>query len=225
MSPYPFLALAAMLLDWFARWRANKPLEYIGKPLVIIFLIAWLYQGTHFAGGAGWFAAALAFSLLGDVLLMLPHERFGSGLAAFFVAQIVYIVSFNLSPFRVSATTFILALLVTAVGTWVYLRLSAGLVADGKPRLRMPLLFYSIALAGMLFSALAGFARPAWTALAAAVTALGAILFFVSDTLHGWNKFVRPLPLGRLLVHLTYHLGQLGITAGVILHFSGSLLG
>ncbi len=225
MSPYPFLALAAMILDWYARWRSNKPLEYIGKPLAIIFLIAWLYQRTHFTGGAGWFAAALAISLLGDILLMLPHERFGSGLAAFFVAQIVYIFSFNLSPFRISAAILILAILVAAVGAWVFLHLSAGLVAGGKPRLRLPLLFYSIALAGMLFSALAGFARPAWTAIAAAVTAMGAILFFISDSLHGWNKFVRPLWLGRLLIHLTYHLGQLAITAGVILHFTGSLLG
>jgi uncharacterized membrane protein YhhN len=220
MSPFPFLALAAMTLDWIARWRANRPLEYISKPLTIVFLLAWLVQRSHLAGGAAWFAIALGLSLVGDILLMLPSERFIGGLAAFFVAQIAYIVAFNGTPLGRGGVPWIAALLVVGVGMWVYSRLAAGLVANATPRLRLPLLIYSSALAGMLFSALACLARPAWSLTAAAPAALGAALFFVSDTLHGWNKFVGPLWGGRLLVHITYHLGQFGITLGAILHLS-----
>ena len=220
MSPFPLLALASMLLDWLARWRANKSLEYISKPLAILFLLAWLVERTYLAGGALWFAIALGLSLVGDILLMLPSERFIGGLAAFFLAQVAYIVAFNGTPLGRGGVTWIAALLAVGVGIWVYSRLAAGLVANAKPRLRLPLLLYSILLAAMLFSALACLVRPAWSLTAAAPAALGAALFFVSDTLHGWNKFVGPLWGGRLLVHITYHLGQFGITLGAILHLS-----
>jgi len=223
MSPFFVLALLAMIIDWVGRLRSNKLLEYVGKPLAIVFLLAWLVQRTHLAGGAVWFAIALALSLVGDILLMLPSERFDGGLAAFFLAHLAYIVGFNLSPAPFELPALGLAAVLVALGAWVYARLSAGVRAIGKPALQAPLLLYSMVLAAMLFSAVQCLSRPAWGIPAALLVSLGAGLFFLSDTLHAWNKFVRPLRLARILVHVTYHLAQLGITAGVILHFSGSL--
>ncbi len=225
MSPFPVLALAFMLVDWFARWRASKPLEYIAKPLVLICLLAWLYVTTGFVGGAAWFAIALSISLVGDILLMLPREQFIGGLAAFFLAQITYIVAFNLAPLGRGAAPWLLALVVSGTGVWVYMRLAEGLSAQGTPRLRLPLLAYTLALGGMLFSAAACLTRPAWSLTAAAPAALGATLFFISDTLHGWSRFVRPAWGGRLLVHVTYHLGQFGLALAAILHTSVHLVG
>ena len=43
------------------------------------------------------------------------------------------------------------------------------------------------------------------------VTAIGGALFVVSDALLGWGRFVGPAPGGRVLVHVTYHLGQAGL--------------
>jgi uncharacterized membrane protein YhhN len=48
----------------------------------------------------------------------------------------------------------------------------------------------------------------------------GAILFFVSDALLGWNKFVRQLRYGNIQVIITYHLGQAFIVLGVAVHFT-----
>ena len=225
MSPFPYLALASMLLDWFARWRANKPLEYIGKPLVIVCLLAWVYRTTYFAGNAIWFAIALGLSLVGDVLLMLPHEQFIGGLSAFFLAQVAYIAAFNSSPVSGGMATWTLALVVIGIGISVYTHLAAGLAAGGWPRLRLPLPLYSLALGAMLFSAVACLARPTWSLTAAAPAALGATLFFISDSLHGWNKFVRPVWGGGTLVHVTYHLGQFGLALGAVLHTSIHLVG
>ncbi len=220
MSPYPLLALAAMVLDWVGRARGSKPLEYVGKPLAALFLLAWLFQTTGFAGDAGLFALALLFSFMGDICLMLPRERFAAGLAAFFLAQVAYVAAFNRTPLAAGMSTWVLALLVLALGLWVYSQLATGLQASGAPRMRLPLLIYSTALAGMLFSAVACLARPAWSFIAAAPVAFGAAFFFASDSLLGWNKFVRPVRGGRTLVHITYHLGQFSITLGVILHLS-----
>ena len=41
------------------------------------------------------------------------------------------------------------------------------------------------------------------------VLAAGVTLFWVSDTLNGWRRFVGPTPGGRPLIHATYHVGQL----------------
>jgi uncharacterized membrane protein YhhN len=38
--------------------------------------------------------------------------------------------------------------------------------------------------------------------------AVGAVLFLVSDTVLALNRFVRPVPRGQLVVHVTYHLAQ-----------------
>jgi len=222
---FPALALLCMLLDWLARLRANKPLEYLAKPLTIILLLAWLCQRTHLAGGVVWFGVALALSLIGDIQLMLPGEKFIGGLAAFFLAQLAFIGSFNLLPARISPATAGLAVLVLAVATWIFSRLSAALSVSGKTKLRLPLLLYCVVLSAMLFSALQCLVRPAWSRPAALLVAAGAALFFISDTLLAWNKFIRPLWLGHTLVHIAYHLGQLGITAGVIQQYAGSFTG
>ena len=45
----------------------------------------------------------------------------------------------------------------------------------------------------------------AWNVVAMA----GALTFYASDSLLGWNRFVRPFPHAHLAVMVTYHLGQL----------------
>jgi uncharacterized membrane protein YhhN len=45
----------------------------------------------------------------------------------------------------------------------------------------------------------------------AAATA-GALLFFGSDFMIAWNRFVRPMPWAQPAIMVTYHLGQLGLT-------------
>ena len=50
----------------------------------------------------------------------------------------------------------------------------------------------------------------------ALTTALGAILFFTSDALLAWNRFIVPLTHGKMLVIIAYHLGQLALIFGVI---------
>jgi uncharacterized membrane protein YhhN len=47
---------------------------------------------------------------------------------------------------------------------------------------------------------------------------VGAVLFFVSDSLLAWNRFVTPLPRGSLLVIVAYHVGQMALIAGATAH-------
>jgi uncharacterized membrane protein YhhN len=40
------------------------------------------------------------------------------------------------------------------------------------------------------------------------VAIAGALSFYASDALLGWNRFARPFPHARLAVMVTYHVGQ-----------------
>jgi hypothetical protein len=60
---------------------------------------------------------------------------------------------------------------------------------------------------------------PAWETGAAFLVTAGAFLFWISDLVLAWNKFVSPLPNSRMLNILAYHLGQIGLVAGVIFQF------
>ena len=60
----------------------------------------------------------------------------------------------------------------------------------------------------------------AMVALAAAggkpLALAGAVLFYASDGLIAWNRFVRPLPSAQVPVIVTYHLGQAGLVLSLV---------
>ena len=71
----------------------------------------------------------------------------------------------------------------------------------------------------MLLSALLTLNNPVWKTSASGLVAGGAILFYFSDVLLAWNKFVNPIKNGRLANMILYHLGQAALVAGVIIQF------
>jgi uncharacterized membrane protein YhhN len=58
-----------------------------------------------------------------------------------------------------------------------------------------------------------------WNSFPCLLISLGAILFFISDTLLAWNKFVNPIKYGSLFVIITSHFAQFAITIGTGLNF------
>ena len=86
-------------------------------------------------------------------------------------------------------------------------------------RMRVPVAVYSGVIALMLFSALLTLFRPDWQAAGrSALAAGGGFLFFISDTMLAYDRFVRSFPHARFWVRITYHTGQLGLAAGALLH-------
>jgi uncharacterized membrane protein YhhN len=213
------LAPAFAGLDWIAVARQNKPLEYLAKPAVMLALLAWLYAETGFAGPAVWFAAALVFSLVGDIFLMLPGDRFIPGLAAFLTAHVLYIIGFTRSLPPANLPALVLALLVTLAAGMVYRRVREAILESGRPRLQYPVLLYTNVISLMLLTALLTLLRDEWSGGAALLASLGALLFFISDGLLAWNKFVTPLRNGKLLVHMAYHTGQILLTLAAALQY------
>ncbi len=215
------LALLTAPLDWLAVARRWKALEYVAKPAVMLFLLGYLWQETHFRSPFGWFALALAFSLAGDIFLMLPRENFIGGLVSFLLAHLAYIAGLNQQqpPFNLAAL--LVLLMVAAAGLRIYRRLRQALQAKGRLHYIRPVGVYAAVIAIMLTSALWTLAQPdgLWPVAPALLVSGGALLFFLSDTFLAWGRFVRPLPGGRALVHALYHLGQAGIILGAVLQY------
>jgi uncharacterized membrane protein YhhN len=84
-------------------------------------------------------------------------------------------------------------------------------------RLWLPVVLYMLTITIMLLSAMMTWFRDQWTVEAALLASVGALLFTISDTLLATVRFLRPVPYGNFLVMFTYHLGQIGITAGALM--------
>lgn len=205
--------------DWLAVWKGWQRVNFFTKPLAMLTLIIGFGLWGHFKGSLLWFGIGFCFSLLGDVFLLLSHGYFLYGLSAFLIAHLVYTVGFN-SPLPEIGLPFYLLGLIILVAWWLLRRrLDLALHASGRQsKMRLAVALYSAVIAAMLFSALATLFRPDWELPAAGCAALGGFLFFWSDTLLAFDRFVRPFPRARFWVRVTYHLGQLGLALGALLH-------
>ena len=153
---------------------------------------------------------------------MLPERFFMPGLISFLVGHIFYIIGFGMPippPGSEMAAMLIAGILVFIAG-WVYVRLASGMRVSGKERLRIPVLFYTVVIVLMLFSALMTLFRDEWYLLPSVLVSLGALLFLVSDIMNAWVRFVALIPNHRLWIMSTYHLAQVCIAVGAALHFS-----
>jgi uncharacterized membrane protein YhhN len=208
-----WLAVAALFAvgDWVARARSDSHLEYVCKPGALAALIGTavaLSPAPDAATRRSWFVAALVCSLVGDVLLMLPTDRFVAGLAAFLVAHVCYLGGLWA---RGPGATWMAVSLVVVVATVapVGARILGSL--GDHPELRAPVAIYMAVIAAMFASALA----VAITTGNAAV-AIGAALFVSSDAMIAWNRFVRPFGAADVGIMVTYHLGQAGLVLSLL---------
>ena len=222
MTPFWILvgvAAAAALVDWTAVWRDDTRLEYVAKPAVLVLLTVAAAvlpaADTDLVARRWWFVAALACCLVGDVLLMLPRDLFVPGLAAFLVGHLLFIVGLlqppsppGVPPFTFSVTGLVVAavLLVAAAAAPAWLIFGA-LVRDGHRSLVAPVALYLVAIATMAVLA-CNVGVPA--------AAAGALAFVVSDTVLALGRFVRPLPKGNVVVHVTYHLAQVLLVLSLV---------
>ena len=186
--------------DWSSRVRDDKRLEYVCKPGTLTALIIVAVALDPASGASDrrtWFVAALVFSLVGDVLLMLPRDAFVAGLAAFLVAHVCYVVGFWTDPPAAIAMVVASTVVVLAVAPIARTVLRA---LASEPALRPPVAIYMVVIATMVASAIAS---------GNVVAASGAVLFAASDSLIAWDRFVRPVAGAAVVIMVTYHLGQI----------------
>ncbi len=213
------LALIFASLEAVAVSKNLQRLEYIAKPAVMVCLFLWLYSSTGLQGNAPWFGAGILFSLAGDVLLMLSDGLFLFGLIAFLFAHISYITGLREGLAANNAWSLILLIIIAINVSRLIRRIIGAIRARGENKLVIPVVIYGTVISVMLYTAMSTMYDPAWKTSAALFVSLGAFLFWISDLILAWNKFVSPVKNGGVLNIALYHLGQIGLIAGVIYQF------
>jgi len=185
-------------VDWVAVLASNRRLEYAAKPAVMIGLIAvaLALRPTSPAERA-LFIVALVLGLASDVFLMLPKDMFLAGLVAALVEHIAYIAGFRARDLNVALLA--IAVVVALASVVVFLPPIYRALRNRRPKLVAPVMVYVAVFVVMVASA-GGTGSP--------VALAGALLFFYSDAILAWNRFVRPVPLGRIVNIVPYHVGE-----------------
>lgn len=199
----------AGLGDLLAIWRGSRSLRYVFKPGTMVLIIALAATAMPEAGLTGGLVlAGLLFSLAGDIFLVLPRGRFLAGLVSFFTAHLLYIAAFAwraASSGESSATLSLLAAALLVVGVLFFRRVRPGVLREGR-RLLLPVGLY-VGVISLMVLAAAATRSPA--------VLVGALLFYLSDAILAWNRFVRPLPPADLGIMSAYFAAQYLIAVSV----------
>ena len=186
------------VVDWVAVVASARRLEYAAKPAVMIGLIAVaLTLRPASPTERAFFIVALALGLASDVFLMLPKDMFLAGLVAALVEHIAYIGGFRARGLNVAVLT--IAVVVALASVAVFLPPIYRALRNSRPKLVAPVIVYVAVFVVMVASA-GGTGSP--------VALAGALLFFYSDAILAWNRFVRPVPFGRIVNIVPYHVGE-----------------
>ena len=186
----------------------SSRLKYIFKPLTTILVIAIAgfqqYESQNLYGYL--IIAGLVFSLLGDIFLMLPKDKFVQGLASFLIAHIFYIVAFSsgFGPF-LEIGYLIPAVIYTSVFLWILLP------KTGK--MKIPVLIYALVLMVFLWQALGRFYYLGNQASLYII--IGAVLFVISDTILAYSRFIKNYSTSAALIHTTYWGAQVFIALSI----------
>lgn len=194
-------AVASLLAAEYRGWRAGI---WLAKPLAsTVFVAAGLHFSRLDSAYSSRVVVALAFSWLGDVLLIPrePPAAFRLGIGAFALAHVAYVYAFLAFPFAPARAALVAApagLATFLAGRWLRPHLPADL--------RVPVYGYMGVITTML---IASGSASAVSPLAFA----GALLFYVSDLTVARDRFVAPGFANSLVGLPLYYAAQLVLAA------------
>lgn len=206
--------LGALAVDLIAVYSNFDTVRYVTKPLLMPLLVGYFITNTITTVSPlkKWIILALALSWAGDVLLMFePYDEFFfiSGLIAFLLAHVCYIIFFNrITKFHGVHTKFVVAV----IGIIYYFGFMYVLKPSSLGSLEWPVRIYGAVLLSMFIVALhmAYIRKPAFALL----TIAGASLFVISDSLLAINKFYKQFENAGIAIMSTYAIAQLLLIIG-----------
>lgn len=205
-----------LFIDLLAIYFDSPLFQYIAKPLLVLTLLAYFIGSVDIKKGglARWIVTALAFSWVGDILLMVDKGSQGffiAGLVAFLIAHFFYITFFSTVQREEKIRP--KPLLGVIVVVW-YILLMKMIKPDELGSLMIPVRVYGAVIMIMLWMAMQMLYGKNRTAGILMVT--GAALFAVSDSVLAVDKFAGRVKFAGVIIMLTYGLAQYLLTAGAI---------
>ena len=198
----------------YASWHRNKPLRNKTKPFILLALLG--YYCSRANPVVLTVILALVFSWLGDVLLIPAGTKwFTAGGIAFMVSHVFFILSYlrQVDFKAIPLPVVILLVVVFVAAAMVIFKFLRPHLPKG---LFYPMLLYLI-INGMM-NCFAWFRSMTIGGAAGWITAVGALLFFISDSSLFFVRFHKGSRLQtHFLVMLTYSLGEFLIVLGLIM--------
>lgn len=213
MTAALFVVAAVLAVgDWFAVRERFFRIEYVLKPLSMVALIAAAASADIAGEVKPWLLGALAFGLIGDIALMLSPQESGrvdgaflGGVGAFLAGHVAFVVAFG--RYGLDATQLLAgALIVVVIAAFTLPKVLLNLRRIGGDELMAAVGVYALALGAMATLAVG---------TASILTAVGGVLFLVSDTILARDRFVKPVRHAPLLIIVTYHLAQFLLVLGL----------
>lgn len=184
-----------------------KWLFYATKPLPILLMLSALFLSDAFENSFGlWIMLGLLLSVLGDLFLMHPKDKFMAGLSCFLLAHLAYSIGF-FQTFQQMSWWILFGFIAT--GILIYLLLLPNLDS-----MALPVGAYILVIA-MMASTAAGFwltyhNTPALLALT------GALMFILSDLVLAIDRFRSSSHFSQHVIMVTYYSAQGLITLSVL---------
>jgi len=214
---YVYLGIFAVIttLHLYASLKNDYDLRSITKGLILMTLLGFYLESV--TGGFSWIVViALLTSWLGDMFLI------GKGVKWFTVGGIFFMIShmffiwayssdivFNKVPVALIVG---LGLLFTVTVSIIFKNLRPHLL----PQLFIPMFFYLLINGTM--NCFAIFRMISLGGIGGIVTAIGALLFFISDSTLFFVRFNKECKIkSHFLVMLTYSLGEFLIILGLVM--------
>ena len=195
------LTFVSAILTILAATRNRLLLLYICKPLTIVLIILIALRGRFPTSSFYSYAiiAGLLFSLAGDVLLMLPVDRFIQGLISFFVAHLFYIAALTFESGQDIPLPILLPFVMYGILILRWLWPELG-------KMRLPVLAYMLIISMMGWAAAGrwfGTRQPG-----SLFALLGAILFIISDSVLAVDRFKAHFRSAQAYILSTYFIAQ-----------------
>ena len=212
---YVFLAvfLVSTAVHLYASLRKDTRLRNVTKPFILLSLLGFYVLAARSVSAA--VVLALLFSWLGDVLLIPKGIKwFTAGGIAFMISHAFFVAAYTKDVVFSRIPVFLIVLLAVFFAAAV-----AFIFSKLKPHLPKAL-FYPMFLYLLIngtMNCFAIFRCVSAPSAATLTTAIGAALFFVSDTALFFVRFKKDSRLKtHFLVMLTYSIGELLIVLGLI---------
>jgi uncharacterized membrane protein YhhN len=207
---YFFISLIYLLALLFG----YEYLDLYLKPALIPLLGFAVYAYKRFPSRNS-LLTALAFSWVGDIVLLfadIAEIYFILALASFLISHLIYCTLFNKQK-----AVEIRNNIVFRIGCLIILLYVVGMISFLLPTLgtlKVPVIIYAFVISTMLLFAFNGFLS--WSKPGNKYVFYGAVIFVVSDSILGINKFYTPIQKGSFFIMVTYLVAQYLIVDGIL---------
>ena len=188
--------------------KGAKWLFYVSKPLPVFCMLGILIQSSAYhILYTNWILIGLSLSLLGDLLLMLPRDKFITGLVIFCFAHLSYSYGFAV----MSAWHFTPWLPITLFGLGVCFY---WLFQPNLGKEKRPVATYILVLMCMCWASIEYYLSGKTQSSSFAV--FGSCIFIISGIVLAFERFGGRSIFSRQVVMVTYYSAQTLMTMSVI---------